>query len=78
MVLTAEAVASKGATAGLSAAHVARVAQAFVLEAPRRLAGALEALANAGMLSQAPAGFGGLELALGDAIAEPGTAGTIL
>jgi HPt (histidine-containing phosphotransfer) domain-containing protein len=115
VVLTAEAVASKGATAGLSAAHVARVAQAFVLEAPRRLAqarsaidagdaagaadalhalkgsagylssarvhqlaGALEALANARLLSQAPAGFGELELALGDAIAEPGTAGTIL
>ena len=100
---------------GLSAAHLARVAQAFALEAPRRLAqarsaidagdavgaadalhalkggagylssarvhqlaGALEALANAGLLNQAQDRFSELELALGDALAEPGTAATAL
>jgi signal transduction histidine kinase/DNA-binding NarL/FixJ family response regulator len=100
---------------GLSAAHRERVAQAFVLEAPRRLAqarsaidagdgaaaadalhalkgsagylssarvhqlaGALEALANAGLLEQAQTGFGQLELALGDVLARTATAGALV
>jgi signal transduction histidine kinase/DNA-binding NarL/FixJ family response regulator/HPt (histidine-containing phosphotransfer) domain-containing protein len=100
---------------GLTSAHMERIVQAFVLEAPRRLAqarsaidagnaaaaadalhalkgssgylssprvhqlaGALEALANAGLLDQAQSGFGQLELALGDALASTGQAGAIL
>jgi signal transduction histidine kinase/CheY-like chemotaxis protein len=100
---------------GLSAAHRERVAQAFALEAPRRLAqarsaleagdevaaadalhalkgsagylsssrvhrlaGALEAMANAGLLSETQARFGQLELALGEVLATTGTAGAIL
>jgi HPt (histidine-containing phosphotransfer) domain-containing protein len=100
---------------GLSAAHRQRIAQAFVLEAPRRLAqarsaidagdavaaadalhalkggagylssarvhhlaGALEALANAGLLSQVQSGFGQLELALGAVLGKTATAGALL
>jgi hypothetical protein len=43
-----------------------------------QLAGALEALASAGLLSEAQAGFGQLELALGEVLATTGTAGAIL
>jgi HPt (histidine-containing phosphotransfer) domain-containing protein len=99
----------------LSAAHRERVAQAFVLEAPRRLAqarsaidagdgaaaadalhalkgsagylssarvhqlaGALEALANAGLLEQAQTGLVQLERALGDVLARTATAGALV
>ena len=100
---------------GVSAAHRERIAQAFMLEAPRRLAqarsaidagdgaaaadalhalkgsagylscarvhqlaGALETLANAGLLESGASGFRQLELALGDVLAKTGTAAAIL
>ena len=100
---------------GFSAAHRERIGQAFMLEAPRRLAqarsaieagdaaaaadalhalkgsaayldcarvhqlaGALEALADAGLLSQAHSGFGQLDVALGDVLAKTATRAAIL
>ena len=100
---------------GLSAVHRERIAQAFMLEAPRRLAqarraidagdaaaaadalhalkgsagylscarvhqlaGALEAMANAGLLEPGATAFGQLERALGDVLAKTGTRAALL
>jgi HPt (histidine-containing phosphotransfer) domain-containing protein len=73
------AIEAGDAAAAAGALHALKGSAAY-LDCARvhQLAGALEALADAGLLSQAHSGFGQLDVALGDVLAKTATRAAIL